>query len=368
MSQKVKNPCIGCHKEVVGGKAASCCVCDRWILVGESCGLLDSTYKLILDTKDRTGSHCWACDGCGIAYKKLNNSVVNNTTSIANLTDLVTTLAGVAKANKDAIALTNTRVDTVEADVRGLHQKRKEVVKDTTSAVLREMDNRKLRSPNLIFYCLPEPDSGLLPEDRMKYDKEKVKDLLSDIGVEVEDYDCHVKLTCRLGRKKENPKNKNEENRPVKLVFKDEKKRDTVLKSAYLLAKSKYKYVSISPDLTEEQRVEEKRLLAEAKELNEKMNEEDSEQAKKWIWVLPGPRGNPNIRKVRRRERGERLTGGNVAPIGSAHRDQDQDQELESNKRGRSPGELEGMEGEEAARRKSSRKTNQEKIIKSPIQ
>jgi len=68
--------------------------------------------------------------------------------------------------------------------------------------VLREMDNRKLRSPNLIFYCLPEPDSGLLPEDRMKCDKEKVKDLLSDIGVEVEDYDCHVKLTCRLGRKK----------------------------------------------------------------------------------------------------------------------------------------------------------------------
>ncbi len=360
MAPTPKHPCIDCKKEV-GSKSASCCVCKRWTHVG--CHIDEEDYAYILRQVARHGAHAWSCDGCMAGYKELGNACAGNSTQLKELKEIVQGLVLVGSANKDAIALTNTRVAELNAKIVEMKDSSNDIVEDVVDQVSRECDEREEKKSNLILYGIAEADANLLPLDRKSYDENKIKAIFTDIDFECDDYKSVVFKTIRLGMKGKVKRNGIELPRPVQVGFRKISARDYVLDSAKKLSNSiNYKHISIARDLTQKQRATEKVAFDKAKELNSKM---DSEASKNWIHraTASGPRGlRTKVSKFPLTER-DRLN--------RVRRESDQDttvgtggnSEIQSNKRMRSPGVEtvileEGEEEEETLSQSRTRKQN----------
>ena len=288
MAPTPKHPCIDCKKEV-GSKSASCCVCKRWTHVG--CHIDEEDYAYILRQVARHGAHAWSCDGCMAGYKELGNACAGNSTQLKELKEIVQGLVLVGSANKDAIALTNTRVAELNAKIVEMKDSSNDIVEDVVDQVSRECDEREEKKSNLILYGIAEADANLLPLDRKSYDENNIKAIFTDIDFECDDYKSVVFKTIRLGMKGKVKRNGIELPRPVQVGFRKISARDYVLDSAKKLSNSiNYKHISIARDLTQKQRATEKVAFDKAKELNSKM---DSEASKNWIHraTASGPRG-----------------------------------------------------------------------------
>ena len=107
----------------------------------------------------------------------------------------------------------------------------------------------------------------------------------------------HLRINCppptsiqRLGRKAEKP-------RPLKVCLKSESDKASILKNARRLkeAPDRFNTVSLSSDMSREEREANKLLLAEARNLDL------SEPSGDWIHLVRGAPGNRRILRVARR-------------------------------------------------------------------
>jgi len=243
---------------------------------------------------ERSGFHCWSCEGCTSAYKQLSNACASNTREINELKQTVEDLKTKTKSNEDDISATNANVTSIQNELKERKEEAQSYAENTADQVLREINDRNSRKKNLVFYGIPEADADLPGHTKKCQDKLEVLEVLSEVDCAV-DVETNIKFAARLGKISE----ENHEPRPLLVGFDSEQIRNEIIGAAYKLKYSEICDISIAPDLTAKQRKEELRLRTEANERNESMNSED---AKNWTWKLVGPRGEQKLIRQRKKE------------------------------------------------------------------
>ena len=139
-----------------------------------------------------------------------------------------------------------------------LTSKVKENLQSHVRDEVREIEDQKTRTLNLICFHLPECKSKN-SEERKQYDTQKFSNLCEQIGVSNPD----IKLTFRLG----NYSSSNPNPRPLKIILNNKKQRkdiiDNTIKIKNLPGQSGLNKCIIVKDLTKRQREENKKRRAE---------------------------------------------------------------------------------------------------------
>ena len=148
-----------------------------------------------------------------------------------------------------------------------------------------EAGMKEQRKNNVILYRVPEPENKEA-SDRLASDKKVVQDLMRHLKVHGEPLKVY-----RLGQYEEAKKNKG--SRPIKVEFESPDKQIAIMTRAKMLkdAPSNLKEISLSHDLSEDQRVELKGLVERAKS--------QTSQSKNSVWRVRGYPGNWNLREFK---------------------------------------------------------------------
>ena len=179
-----------------------------------------------------------------------------------------------------------TQVDSkfvsVSRDITLVKQTLDEVKK--TSNDERDRENR---SHNIIIYRVKEVESS---EDRAKADKSFVTKLVNEaLQVDVNEND--IKSVFRIGRR--DLSQPGEVTRPLLVQFREKSLKNQVMESLFKLknAEALLKNVSITHDLSKEDRKECKKLISEAK---------TREISGEFVWRVRGLPGQMKIVKLRK--------------------------------------------------------------------
>ena len=164
-------------------------------------------------------------------------------------------------------------------------EKAKEEVK---SEMTTEMREREARSENIVVYGVAEsvePEA----EGRKSQDKEKVREMANEIGVEIKG---KVEVKFCAGKKKEG----DDKPRPMVVWVEDEETRSRLLSDARRLArKEAWRTVYVSPDLTWQQREEARKREKELREEADKKTEQAKNEGKEGRWRVVGLRGRRTL-------------------------------------------------------------------------
>ncbi len=196
-----------------------------------------------------------------------SNSNPQNNITLADITKLL------EKCKTDILASLNSRLDDIANKMTkinnrmdGIDQRMTQMERRCTrmeesseklfSSVIQEIEDRNRRRLNLIVSGIPEGEGSL--EERKAADKEKVETLLSDLD---EDWDDKVfEHLHRIGN------NVSKGPRLIRVICSGESvKKDILRKAKQLRYRSAHTNVFINPDLTFQQRDENKHLRNELK-------------------------------------------------------------------------------------------------------
>ena len=155
---------------------------------------------------------------------------------------------------------------------------RSHVLEETKKNAFEEKE-RELRGNNFIIYRVPEASSA---DDKGKQDKLFCMELIRD-ALEVDAQESDIKKIFRLGKK-------DTAVRPILVQLRERSIKNRVMESLFKLkdCDDKFKNVSVTHDLTQQERIECKALVAEAKK------RQDDEKGE-WLWRV---RGVPGLMKV----------------------------------------------------------------------
>ena len=300
------------------------------------CSDLDQHVLKYFETQlEQTGSHSWSCAGCNHAYTALNKRVRQFEIKQKELEDALL-------ANQRQTSSNTERLDAVEKDINEVKQAsrkdREDVVKKATTKWSREMMERDSRKGNIVVYGLNEPPVSIKAgHERQARDKTITADLFDALRVEVQEED--VKYAVRVGKLTEAAATKP---RPLKIGFRNQDVREQIFKNAKNLPSTPFHSVSIVPDLTDQQREDDKEIFEEAKKMNDEMSEEDAEN---FIYRCIGRRGERTIVKMRKtnkdkdkeRNQNRNTTRSNTsrAVIEEEDREAEEEEEVGGGKRGR---------------------------------
>ncbi len=168
------------------------------------------------------------------------------------------------KADKDEVKKLEERIEKVEEKQKNTEEK------PTTSfatpdEVMKEVQERKDRINNAVFFRVPESNATRL-EDKIKEDRQLLKEIGKICRESLEDDD--VAKVKRLGKKGETP-------RPMLVTFTDDEKKRKLFRNLQKLKEGpdNLKMISGQHDFTVQQREEEKKLREEAKKKEEESGE-----------------------------------------------------------------------------------------------
>ncbi|KAI8479979.1 hypothetical protein Bbelb_422780 [Branchiostoma belcheri] len=162
-----------------------------------------------------------------------------------------------------------------------------EILKEALVEQKKVEDEQEKRKHNLIIYNVEEADQS---DTRKKQDKEFVESLLK-VHLEV---DVKVKEMYRLGRK---PDTNQKRGRPLKITLENKEDRSIILNRLSKLknAEDKIRRISVTADLSKDEREKIKELVQEAK------NRTQQEVKGEWIHVVRGT--YPKLQIVRKKQR-----------------------------------------------------------------
>ena len=107
-----------------------------------------------------------------------------------------------------------------------------------------------------------------------------------------------VKNVTRLDKKKVN----SEIQRPMRVIFEDEKTKGSFMTNVNNLAtaEDKYKQLNIPHNMTKKERLQNREKLAETKNKNDVL--EENNQSVKYKYLVKGPPGDRRVVKVKKKE------------------------------------------------------------------
>ena len=148
-----------------------------------------------------------------------------------------------------------------------------------------EASKKEQRKNNIILYKVPEPQDKEA-NDRLKSDKNIVQQLMSHLKVRGEPVKVY-----RLGKYEEAKKNQG--SRPIKVEFENHEKQTEIMSNTRKMkdAPEHLKGISLSYDLSEDQRDELKKMVNQAKK--------DTLESKNSVWKVRGYPGNWTLREFK---------------------------------------------------------------------
>ena len=286
MSDSGEALCAKCNKNCnKGQKAIECTICERW--THQKCSDIDAKeYDMLEYMHKKRGYHWYKCEGCQAGYANLQKQVevLNNT--LRDIKEKVDKNTSDIQANKD-------RLDTMEDTVQKATDKLVNGTNSTTEkSVLDEINDRESRRNNMMIFNLDEPGSEVSQGmERKKMDGDKLTDVFKCLDTEI-DMDDDIRFFTRTGELKDGQTKP----RPMLIGFKNVQKRSKILDNLKKLARTKYKTISIVPDLTAKQRLEDQNLRKEAEKKNEELDEEEQGN---WEWKVVGLKGHRRLVKTK---------------------------------------------------------------------
>ena len=294
-AKKVKFPCGKCDTEATGN-AVCCNSCELWFhfacVEGMNKEYFDNCKKMF----DLNGYSAFLCKICRKVITALKRSMTEMKDEMKEMADKIVvlelekeTLAQKVEKIEMKAERANERVEGVEREVStGMEKAKAEVKEDVRS----EMALREERTDRFAIYGLEETKE----EDAVKWrelEQRKVEDLIRKIGIQGK-----VEVRHRAGRQRE----EGAKPRPVIVKAEDDEMRERVLQNARKLSTiEETKKVYIAPDLTPQQREEDRKKEASLKEEAEKRTRESGKKH-----LVVGPRGRRRVWEVVERETGRR--------------------------------------------------------------
>ena len=299
----VESPCGGCGK-TCGSGTVQCQACDNWWhpkCAGMKKGLLDC----ILKSWEECGAHVWCCRVCASVKDELKKQVLCLQVNFKQLEKVVDENTKGVKTNKDNVETIRSELDLVKTDTAKiasmesalsivqaavLNIDKAKLVTEVSEMSAIEHNERKYRDKNIVIYNFQEPPASIMVGKLRKEEDSKAidvlfKDMKNDMSISE-----NVLKFARLGEKKD------DKSRPLLISFKKIDEKNKMFSTAKNLKNnSKYVKMSITPDVTKQQRREDILIEKEAEELN---NKRTPEEAKNWEWKLRGLQGEKTMFKL----------------------------------------------------------------------
>lgn len=307
--ERTKDVCGRCSKMVREKDMAILCdICETWYHA--KCEKIPpDVYKFMVE--EEAGSqftwHCISCKkGCAklksyieklekiqadliekqeimqVEVQEIRDAVKIDKEALDNVTGRVGVLEARTMAisehmdrDKESLQDLSSRVERVEMNLSemkestikemrqgegtyGEHQPSKGIQKEMDmNTVFDELNDKKKRENNIVVYNIPESDSNMFQE-RIKYDRQIMKQILNACGVHEE----KMARVIRLGTEKEGRR------RPVLTVLTDPEVRNYIFRNVKELAKDdNLKNFRVAYDLTRRERQLDQELLKKAKNL-----------------------------------------------------------------------------------------------------
>ena len=265
----------------------------------------------MLSMKDSMGYSFFLCNKCEKVHKKTWQTVNLLSKRVESIEKRMDELEKSFKDNLDEMAKTNSKMKQVE-------DKTCTSSDNVKTSVLSEIQEQKNRKNNIVIYNLAECASEDATE-RNSHDKTQFNQLLQTIGLS-DDANDQIATIRRLGQRSntsdtvpqdinapvnsespidthtQEPEQLQLKPRPLLVSFKVNQPRKDILFNAKKLANTNLKHVSICPDLTKAQQIEDRLLREEVKKLNIEHPVDDKGS---FLWKVVGQPGQPSRRKVK---------------------------------------------------------------------
>ena len=293
-AKKVRFPCGKCDAEATGN-VVCCNSCELWFHYTCIDGMNRDYFDNCKKGYELYGFSAFLCKVCRKVLTTIKKSMKDLKDEMKEMKDEMMVL----KLEKETLAQklekiemstekVNERVVGVEKEVAtGMEKAKEEVKKDVKS----EMTQREERGSNIVIYGLDETVEEDAALWRAK-EQTKVEDVIQKLGVQVKG-DVAVKF--RAGKKRE----VGEKPRPMIVNVSDDETRVSILRNAPRLSRiQETRKVFFAPDLTWQQREEErKNENALKEEVAKKTEEAKNGGGEKWFRVV-GARGRRRIIEV----------------------------------------------------------------------
>ena len=171
-------------------------------------------------------------------------------------------------------------------DMDGEREEAKKMLEETKERIQLEKD-RENRKNNIIIYRVEENASSS-SDDRVRYDKQWVKELTKEV-LKVQCNDDDIKRAIRLGAK-------GSTDRPMLVEYRSHIIKNQMLESLSLLknADDRFKNISIAHDMTKSDRAQCKEMVRQASE------KKAADQSGEYKYLVKGMPGNMRVIKVRK--------------------------------------------------------------------
>jgi len=273
-----KEDCLGCGQKFKQKDASvQCAVCGLW--THKTCaGLSNEVFNCLAEQFRLTKRAYWACRSCTNYAEGMNHR-------LKELEDKTREAVRLGQENEQEIKRLRVELDK---------KSNKSDVDSCERNIMAEMNERELRRKNVVIYGMAEA-GGNTAKQRMEQDRAELNNIFIVLDINIEESE-DVEFCRRLGEPGENP-------RPLLVGFYIEWSKSVLLKNAKKLDSTNLRHISISPDLTQQQRKAEAELLTEAERRNqEDLTDEDA--AKNLAWMVVGRKGQKRIVKGYRQAEG----------------------------------------------------------------
>jgi hypothetical protein len=205
------------------------------------------------------------------------------------------------------------RVENVESRQTRLEQEMEKEREKIRRERAEEMRERDIRRKNVVMHRVGEAgDEVKTVEARKAWDMQSCDNIFKVLNLNMTS-ESAVKFCRRVGEKGAGP-------RPLVVGLKREAQKEDLLERAKNLRNTQFAEVVIIPDLTQEQRNEEKDMVTEVERRNRELTAED--KAKNLEWAVVGARGEKRMVKgvaraapaMRGQQRAAAGRGGGLAP------------------------------------------------------
>ena len=292
--KKTRYPCGKCDNEATG-HVVCCNSCELWYHFGCIDGMNKEYFDNCKKGFELNGYSAFLCKVCRKVLTAIKKSMKDLKDEVKEMKDKMVVL----ELEKEALAQklekmemkaekVTERVVGVEKEVStGMEKAMEEVKKDVKT----ELVAREERGCNVVVYGLDETNEEDVAQWKTKEQK-KVDDVIAKLGVNVKG-DVSVKF--RAGKRRGD----GDKPRPVIVRVDDDETRMSIFKNAPRLSRmDETKRVFFAPDLTWQQREEERKNELTLKEEAAKKTEEAKNGGRgKWYRVV-GARGRRRIVEV----------------------------------------------------------------------
>ena len=166
---------------------------------------------MCLKWKELKGSDSWTCTACESANENLDKKVKEVNAKVEEIKKDLKVIGDKQDQSELREQPRDTKAEVQAAEIVDLRERMAKLEADSGVQTLREVEERKSRESNLMFYRIPEVDRAERVEVRRDGDEKRVKMVMSEIGVTAT---MEIKFIRRIGERQDG-----QETRPLLVGF-----------------------------------------------------------------------------------------------------------------------------------------------------